>query len=180
MPVENDAHVALVGLSGTGKSTVAPLLASRFGIHHVDVDEQVEARCGTDVATMFAARGEAVFRRAEHDALIDALGGDRSVIATGGGIVVDPRNRDLLRARSVVVWLRADVAEIVDRLDRSSVRRPLLAEDAGSSLRRLAEAREPLYRELADVVVDVTDRGPQQVVDQIVDALRSLAATGTT
>ena len=171
MPVENDAHVALVGLSGTGKSTVAPLLASRFGIHHVDVDEQVEARCGTDVATVFAARGEA---------LIDALGGDRSVIATGGGIVVDPRNRDLLRARSVVVWLRADVAEIVDRLDRSSVRRPLLAEDAGSSLRRLAEAREPLYRELADVVVDVTDRGPQQVVDQIVDALRSLAATGTT
>ncbi|UDY36184.1 shikimate kinase [Dermatobacter hominis] len=170
-------HLALIGLSGTGKSTIAPLLARQLGRTAADVDRLVEARCGgATVAEVFADRGEPGFRAVESEVLAEVLAGPDAVVATGGGVVLDPANRDLLARTATVVWLRADVDALVDRLARTAEERPLLAGDPGTTLRRLAAEREPLYDEVADLVVDATGLRPQQVVDQIE---RDLRAGGT-
>ncbi len=166
-------HLALVGLSGTGKSTVAPLVAARLGFAVEDVDRRLETRFGSSVADVFRTRGEAAFREAEAEELSDVLAGEPAVVATGGGIVVDGRNRRVLSERCVVVWLRSDVGTLVDRLTGSDEERPLLAEDPESTLRRLAEEREPLYREVADLEIDVGGLHPQQVADAVEAGLRS-------
>jgi shikimate kinase len=167
-------HLALIGLSGTGKSTVAPLLAERFGRVSADVDRLVEARCGgSTVAEVFAERGEAAFRALESEVLAEVLAGPDSVVATGGGAVLDPRNRELLAREATVVWLRADLDVLVERLRRTAEARPLLADDPATTLRRLAVEREPLYREVADLVVDATGLRPQQVADLVERDLRA-------
>lgn len=166
-------HVALVGLSGTGKSTVAPILAARLGAIAVDVDRLLERRFACSVAEVFRARGEAEFRAAESEVLDEVLAGPEAVIATGGGIVVAADNRRHLSESSTVVWLRSDVGTLVDRLERSDESRPLLADDAESTLRRLAVEREPLYREVADLEIDVVGLHPQQVADAVEAGLRS-------
>src|SRR5262249_55941383 len=146
--------IALVGLSGTGKSSVAPVLARRLGLGFVDVDREVEASAGASAGEVFADRGEDAFRDLEAAALTDAGDAGPSVIATGGGAVLRPANRALL-GRCRVVWLTAAPDVLVERLARSPQARPLLADDPGSALRRLAGERDPLYREVADLVVDV-------------------------
>ena len=167
-------HVALVGLSGTGKSTVAPLLAAQLGLAVVDVDREIERSVGTTVSALFDSKGESAFRDAESIALADSLDGPVSVLATGGGAVLAPANRRLLRERAMVVWLRLDIDAIVDRLSRSTEARPLLAQDPTAALRTLADERESLYREVADVVVDVDDMSPDDVAEVVVGLLRTV------
>lgn len=170
-------HVALVGLSGTGKSTVAPLLAARRGLVPVDLDAAVAAAAGRPVAEIFASDGEAVFRSMESVALSAALSGPSSVVATGGGVVLDPANRTLLAERATVVWLRADPASLVDRLVLSSEERPLLAGGTDVALDRLvqmASERGPLYEEVADLAVPVDGRTAVEVaadLDELLDDL---------
>lgn len=180
-PTPPRAHVALVGLSGTGKSTVAPELARRWSLGYEDLDRVVEARAGADVQDIFADRGEPTFRRLEADALAEALDGDPSsaapvVIATGGGVVLDGSNRELLRRRAVVVWLSSDVEVLIERLAATAEARPLLADGAGTALRRLAAEREPLYREVADLVVDTTDLTAAQAAEAVAVAVEGLEA----
>ena len=166
-------HVALVGLSGTGKSTVAPLLARALGSIAADVDRIVERRCGAAVAEVFAERGEAGFREVESEVLAEVLAGPDAVVATGGGAVLAAANRDLLRRTATVVWLRTELDVLVERMERTAEERPLLSGDPGTTLRRLAAEREPLYTEVADLVVDATALHPQQVADLIERDLRA-------
>ncbi|MFM7068169.1 MAG: shikimate kinase [Actinomycetes bacterium] len=171
---ERRAHVVLVGLSGTGKSTVAPLLAERLGLRCVDVDREVVAAAGQSVADIFATAGESAFRAAESVALAATLDGPTAVVATGGGIVLDPAHRLALRSTGTVVWLRATPAVLVGRLDADAEERPLLADGAQVALGRLermAAEREPLYREIANFVVDVDDLGVEQIVERISEHL---------
>jgi shikimate kinase len=163
--------VALVGLSGTGKSTVAPLLARRFGLAAVDLDRAVEAATGRTVAEVFAERGEPAFRDLESAELRRALDGPPAVLATGGGVVVRDANRSLLRARCRVVWLRGDPAELAGRLAGTDEERPVLAVDPVATLHRLAAEREAAYREVADLVVDIDGLGPDEVADRIAGGL---------
>jgi shikimate kinase len=160
-------HVALVGLSGVGKSTVAPLLATRRGCVAVDLDRAVELRTGRTVAEVFAADGEEAFRDLESAELARALVGPPSVVATGGGVVLRPSNRALLAEHAVVAWLRAEASELAVRVTRSAQARPLLADDPASTLRRLAAEREALYEQVADIVVDVSGLGPSDVADRL-------------
>lgn len=171
------AHVALVGLSGTGKSTSAPILASRLGFGCVDIDREIERRHGASVSDLFESLGEPAFRVAESEALADALNSPPSVVATGGGAVLSPANRQLLSERATVVWLQLDVDELVARLSVTNESRPLLAHDPATALQALAVEREPLYREVADLVVDVADRSPTEVADTVATLLgRSVGA----
>lgn len=160
-------HVALVGLSGTGKSTVAPLLARRRGCASVDLDRVVERHTGRTVAEVFAADGEAAFRDLESAALAEALAGPPAVLATGGGIVLRPENRAALSDGSRVVWLRLGAEPLARRLRGTDETRPLLTGDPATALRRLAREREALYREVADVEIDVEGLAPADVADLI-------------
>jgi len=175
-------HEALVGLSRTGKSTVAPMLAARRGLGSVDLDAAVAAAAGRSVAEIFAADGEPGFRSLESAALSEALSGPAVVVATGGGGVLDPANRTLLAERATVVWLRAEPVTLVDRLVGSSEERPLLGGGADAALDRLvqmASERGPLYEEVADVAVPVDGKTASEVVDFLDDLLDDLLAAGS-
>jgi shikimate kinase len=167
-------HVALVGLSGTGKSTLAPLLAEWLEVTSADVDGIVADRRSMPVADIFAAEGEAAFREAESAVLAEVLGGPPAVVATGGGAVLAAENRRLLAERCIVVWLRADPEVLAQRLVAADEERPLLAGDAVSTLRRLATEREAHYREVADLAVDADDPSvdPDALADRIAAEVR--------
>lgn len=164
-------HLALVGLSGSGKSSLAPLLAARLGATAADLDRVIEQQLGASVAEIFASRGEAAFRSAESDALHEMLSGPPIVLATGGGVVLDAGNRSLLRRGATVVWLRADVDELERRLSDTTEARPLLAGDAHFALDRLAQEREALYAEVSDVVIDVDGVALVDLVHEVLDAI---------
>lgn len=148
-------HVVLVGLPGTGKTTVGRRLAKELGRPFADVDEQIELRTGCAVSDLFAERGEDGFRRAETMVLGELLAGASPlVLAAGGGVVGRPENRALLvRPGVVTVWLRASAAFLASRTDPTH--RPLLAGDAAATLERLLAERTPLYAAVADRMVDV-------------------------
>lgn len=160
-------HVALVGLSGAGKSTIAPLVAAKLGLGVVDLDREVELRCGCSVAELFERRGEAAFRIEESAALAAALAGPPAVIATGGGVVLDAGNRAALRDEATTIWLDGDPGELGARLSGGAEARPLLEGDPAFALTRLAEERAALYGEVAHEVVDVGGADPPTVAEEI-------------
>ena len=172
-----DRHLVLVGLMGTGKTTVGAACATRLGRPFVDSDELVEATSGQTVADIFATSGEATFRDLERRAIADACDSpDPLAIACGGGAVLDADNRRRLRASGSVVWLRTSPAVLAARV-RDAVRsRPLLeAKDPRQELERLAELRAEAYEAAAHVTVDTDGLDVDQVVDAV---LREVAGCG--
>ena len=171
-PSGNDRHVVLVGMMGTGKTTVGRLLAERLDRPFVDSDAVIEAETGRTVRQIFETDGEPAFRRLEADALRRALDDETpSVIAAAGGVVLDPANRQLLReCDGHVVWLRGDPAVLATRVVGAD-HRPLLGDDPAGALTRLDAQRRPFYAEVADQVVDVDVRGPAEVADAVLAAV---------
>lgn len=164
-------HILLVGMMGAGKTTVGRLLAQRLGWRHMDSDEQVQLATGLTVPEIFAGLGEAAFRAEEAKALARALANDvPSVISVAGGAVLDPDNRRRLRQGGLVTWLRARSDTLGQRVG-DGAGRPLLGQVPEEALRRLDDARRPLYAELAQVVVDVDGLAPAQVAERILAAV---------
>jgi shikimate kinase len=160
-------HLVLIGMMGSGKTTVGRRLADRLGRPFLDSDEAIERQTGRTVAQIFTDEGEAAFRSLETDVLTTMLDRDEpAVIAAAGGAVLDAANRAHMRRRGTVVWLRADASALTERV-RSSTHRPLLDGDPEGTLRRLAIDRQELYRETADRVVDVDELPPDAVVDVV-------------
>ena len=150
-------HVVLVGLMGSGKSTVGRRLAKRLDRPFSDADEVARERAGCSISELFAARGEAAFRALESEILAELLGGLPSVVAAGGGVVVVEANRQLLRRPEVtVVWLDGSPAFLASRAD-AKASRPLLAgsADPREVFERLHAERTPWYAEVADIRVDI-------------------------
>ncbi|HEX6237963.1 MAG TPA: bifunctional shikimate kinase/3-dehydroquinate synthase [Acidimicrobiales bacterium] len=179
------AHVVLVGLPGTGKTTVGRRLAKELARPFADLDEQIELTTGRTVAQLFAERGEDGFRRTETAVLRRLLGAvPPLVLAAGGGVVTRPENRELLGDPGVtVVWLRAPAAFLAERTDPSH--RPLLAGDAAAALERLLTERTPLYEAVADRAVDVEpfhgDQKPKRALARhIAGLVRGAGAVATT
>lgn len=147
-------HVVLVGLMGVGKSTVGRRLAKEMQRPFADADEQVELRAGLAIPAIFRHHGEDGFRRLETEVLTDLVSRRFPlVIAAGGGAVSRAQNREVLHPGGFVVWLRASADFLAERTD--TTHRPLLADDAEGTLRRLLVERTPLYEGVADAVVDV-------------------------
>ena len=160
-------RLVLVGMMGSGKSTVGRELAGRLGWAFLDSDAQVEASTGSTVAELFAERGEEGFRAEESRVLAEALaGGQPAVVSAAGGTVLAEANRALLRSGGIVVWLRAEPATLAARVG-SGAGRPLLGGDPAARLVELDAVRRPLYEEVADVTVDVDRLDRSGVVDRI-------------
>ncbi len=151
-------------MMGAGKTTVGNALAQRRKWPFVDSDAQVEERAGRSVAEIWKADGEEGFRALESTALAEALALEwPAVIAAAGGTVLDPANRRRLRSHRPVVWLRAEPATLAARLG-DGAGRPLLGADPPGAMKALAVEREPLYAEVADIVIDVDGLEPADVI----------------
>lgn len=147
--------VSLIGLPGTGKSTVGRHLARQLNRPFVDTDHLIEQSIGCSISVYFEHQGEAAFREIEAQVIDEVTArNDGAVIATGGGVVLRPDNREHLHSRSTVVYLRASAEELARRM-RHDQRRPLLqGGDVLTRMRELLAQREPLYRQTAHFVIE--------------------------
>jgi shikimate kinase len=161
-------HLVLVGMMGSGKSTIARIVGERLGRPVLDSDQLIEERTGRTVREIFATDGETAFRGIETEVLREALSSSSpSVIAAAGGVVLSAENRRLLTGSDArVVWLCADPATLVDRV-KGGGHRPLLDADPAGTLQRMFVEREPLYREVADAIVLVDHRSVGEVVEAV-------------
>jgi shikimate kinase len=170
-------HVVLIGMMGSGKTTIGRILARRLNRAFLDTDREIERRTGQTVSQIFALQGEAAFREQETELLRDLLDWPRStVIATGGGIVVRERNLDLLKQLGIVVWLTMSPDSLVERLRYSRRQgRPLLqTEHWPEVVRRLMAERSASYQRAADLALAVDGLAPGQVVAEVMRHLRPL------
>lgn len=164
-------NILLIGMMGVGKTTVGELLAAKLGWPYLDSDEQVERNTGHTVPEIFAADGEAAFRAEERRALEQAAASPvPTVIGVAGGAVLDPHNRTIIRDAGFVVWLRASLPTLAKRVGDGRGR-PLLGDDPPAAITRLYPERQPLYEELAQLIVDVDQEEPARVVDEILEAV---------
>ena len=160
-------HLWLVGMMGSGKSVVGPRMALRLGLPFVDTDAEIVNRTGASIAQLWMQRGEAGFRELESTTIARVAAGDASVVATGGGAILDPANVMAMRASGRVLWLSASADTLRERLG-SGVGRPLLMGDAGvGELDTIMEERRDRYAEAADHVVATDEVEIEQLVDTI-------------
>jgi shikimate kinase len=166
----------LVGLMGAGKTTVGRLLAKHYGCAFHDSDHEIEARTGVKIPVIFEIEGEAGFRKREENAIAELTTLSGIVLATGGGAVLSAVNRDNLRKNGLVIYLRGSPEHLYERT-RHDRNRPLLqTENPLAKLRELYKQRDPLYREVADIVVDTGRQnvtGMTRVLFGKLDLLRS-------
>jgi len=163
-------NLLLIGYRGTGKTAVARQLGLSLGWDWVDADVEVELRAGRSIAAIFAANGEEAFRELESSVLADLVKRNRTVLALGGGVVLRPENRALLRAAGKVIWLQAELETIERRLAEDPLtaqRRPPLTGGGVDEIRELLARREPLYRECADLIVDTEQKSPSEIAAEI-------------
>jgi shikimate kinase len=166
--------IALIGYRGSGKTNVAPRVATRLGWSWIDADDEIERRAGKTIATIFADDGEAAFRDWESGILEELVSRDRTVLALGGGVVLRAENREQLGdGRGKVVWLKAAPHTLQQRIAAdvtTTVRRPNLTAAGGLlEIQLLLNQREPLYKECADLIVDTEGKTPETVAAEIVD-----------
>jgi len=171
-PGRGRRHIVLVGMMGAGKSTVGRRLAALLGRNFVDTDDDISALTGKSVAELFSSEGEARFRAVESQVLREALESHTpSVIAVGGGAVLDSSNRELIARTCEVVWLRAETATLAERVE-GVPERPLLGDDAAGALAKLEPERRPLYEEVARSTIDVDALGADATVRAVIDAIQ--------
>jgi shikimate kinase len=159
--------VFLVGPMGAGKTTIGRLLAQELCLPFKDSDREIEERTGADIPWIFDVEGEEGFRSRETSALEALSQQSDMVLATGGGIVMRAENRTILAARGIVVYLATSVEQQVLRTSKDRKRPLLLNEDPTAVLQNLLDIRDPLYREIADYVVETDHRNPKTVAADI-------------
>lgn len=164
-------NLFLIGPMGAGKSSIGRRLAAHFAMPCVDLDATIEERTGTSIATIFEIEGEAGFRQREAALLAELVLREGIVLATGGGAVLAADNRALLRKHGFVLWLRADVERQMQRLARDRKRPLLETPDRRQRLAELAHARDPVYRELADLEIEGTGESCEHAAARIAGVL---------
>lgn len=173
--MNDDRPIALIGYRGTGKTTVAPLLARRLKWDWVDADVEVELAAGKSIATIFAEHGESLFRYLESDVVAELCARKRTILALGGGAILSETNRAHLHKCQAVVWLQAPVDLLEARIGgdaTTAARRPNLTNHGGrTEIEALLAQREPFYRSCATLKVDTENKRPSEVADEIIDAI---------
>lgn len=166
--------VFLIGPMGAGKSTIGRQLAALLKMDFLDTDHEIERRTGANIPLIFEIEGEAGFRRRETAVIDDLTRKQNVVLATGGGVVLDEDNRNALRERGTVVYLRAEIDILAERTRRDRNRPLLQTQDPRAKLEEIMRVREPLYLTTAHVIVDTDRRSPQAVARDVVDSLKTL------
>ena len=160
-------NIVLIGYRGSGKSAVDKMLAGRLGMAFCYTDELSVAQAGKSIREIFAAGGEPAFRALEHDAVTHAARLDNTVIAAGGGVVLDPANVSALKRNAKVIWLSATAEVLHQRINTDAASqhtRPNLTASGGlEEVRRLLALRTPLYQSAADITVDASNQTPEQL-----------------
>lgn len=168
--------IALIGARGCGKTTVGRILAGLLGGECVDTDELVAQRAGRSIAEVFAAEGEAGFRKRESQAVREVVRKPPVVISVGGGAVLDQQNVDALRAVAILVWLTAPAEVLWQRVSTdpaTASSRPSLTDQPGvEEVRRPLAERSPLYQRASDFHIETVDREPREIVEEIVKRVR--------
>ncbi|SOE52676.1 Shikimate kinase I [plant metagenome] len=172
MSLPHDLPIILVGMMGAGKTTIGRGLARALGREFLDLDHELEARCGVRIPTIFEIEGETGFRKRESAALAACVARRGIVLATGGGAVLAEANRQALKTSGIIVYLRANVDELYRRTCRDR-NRPLLATpNPRATLASLLTQREPLYQEVADLIVETGAMPVPTVVKTILPLLQ--------
>jgi shikimate kinase len=169
-----DRNVVLIGFMGSGKSSVGRELARRWGFRFLDTDSIIRNQLGKSISEIFSVFGEPFFRDQEFATLTKLLHCHRSVIATGGGIVIQPRNANLLGKLGTTIWLKADQATIFERVSRNKNRPLLQTDDPETTIARLLAERAPLYESTADLIVDSSGLSHHEVAERVIAGLKSL------
>lgn len=164
-------NLFLVGPMGAGKSAVGRQLAKLLHLDFFDSDQEIENRTGVDIPFIFEKEGEEGFRKRESKVIDELSARQGIVLATGGGAILDPSNRSRLGARGYVIYLHTTVRQQLERTQRGRNRPLLETDDPGQVLESLMEVRDPLYREIADMVVETDGRRVREVANEIREAL---------
>lgn len=167
--------IVLVGNMGAGKTTVAKVLAQRLGRTFIDSDIEIERVAGMPIPQIFSQRGEPHFRELEANVIASILRAPKPIVlAVGGGSLNNEITRSLIRKTSTVVWLRAPHDVLVQRVEQTRSTRPMLQDNPNQQLKDLAEQRDPIYADTADLSLDTHDKEPQQVAAVIAEQLQQL------
>lgn len=176
MPVmQMTGNIFLVGLMGAGKTTVGKLLAKRLGRAFYDSDHEIESRTGVNIPVIFELEGEAGFRKRETAAIEELTAMHDIVLATGGGAALSKQNRENLSQHGTVVYLRASVNELWHRTKNDKNRPLLQTDDPRAKLEKLYTERDPLYREIADIIIDTGDQSVGSIVQHLEETLNKHA-----
>lgn len=165
-------NVILVGFMGCGKTTLGSRLAEKLGFTFVDMDDCIVRKAGRTISDIFAAEGEAGFRRIESEVLEELLARDHMVVATGGGVVTVPENHLKLKALGFIIWLNLPENAIWNRLSRNRTRPLLRTENPKQTVQDLLEKRLPLYAAVADLEADTKDLTPDEAAYGIAESVR--------
>lgn len=165
------ANLYLIGYRGSGKTSVAPFLASDLGFDWIDTDHQIEASLNEPISSFFARSGEANFRRIESDTIRSLANKTRQVVSLGGGAILDPENQAILRETGKIVWLDCPVEVLAKRLRADQTqgpgRPPLTDLGVVEEITSVLQVREPIYRSLADLIVPSGSSSPEALASQI-------------
>ncbi len=167
-------NLYLVGPMGVGKTTIGRMLANKLGKSFVDLDEEIERRSGATIPWIFDVEGEAGFRRRESELLRELSTGTDRVLSTGGGVVLDPDNRRVMRASGLVVFLSASVEQLYQRTLKDRKRPLLQVPDRRQVIERLKRDRDPLYREAAHLVFEVGHRSSRAATEALLRRINEL------
>jgi shikimate kinase len=167
-------NIFLIGPMGAGKSTIGRHLAELLNKDFRDSDQEIEKRTGASIPLIFEIEGEAGFRTRESSILDDLTRLSNMVLATGGGVVLSADNRKILRERGVVVYLHAPLETLLQRTRRDRHRPLLQTADRRRTLEDILKAREPVYRQVADMVIETSHRSPVSVAREIARKLEAL------
>jgi shikimate kinase len=169
-------NVYLIGPMGSGKTAVGRRLAALLGKEFFDSDAEIEKRTGVDVRYIFEKEGEARFREREREVIADLTALPDIVVATGGGVILDPKNRERLAATGVVVYLETGIDTLVRRTKAAKTRPLLVGEDPRTVLEKLMVVRRPLYEGIADLRIETTGRQVRAVAADLEQRLASRVA----
>ena len=166
-------NIFLVGLMGSGKTTIGRSLAKKLNLRFLDADQEIETRTGASIPLIFEIEGEASFRQREADVIRDLTAQQGIVLATGGGAVLNETSRQLLRERGTVIYLRASVASILQRTSHDKNRPLLQTADPRAKIEALSRERAPLYQEVAHIIIETGRPNVHSVVQNILTQLQT-------